>query len=142
MRKRKSILYVEDDFGSRSALPLILKDGEYEIHTAEDGIEGLRKLQESAQPYDLIITGIAMPGMDGDEMVSIIRETNMDTPILVISGGRYERGCELIKQGLVSACLPKPFGLDEVVNIVKLLLNNRFVNLFSYNIKSRKSDQV
>jgi DNA-binding NtrC family response regulator len=120
---RKKILVVDDDLGPRESLRLIFKPI-YDVSTAEDGSEGLQKIQESAQPYDLIITGIAMPGMCGDEMVSIIRATDTATPILVISGGRYEKGCELLKEGLVSACFAKPFKLDDVKNMVKLLLSD------------------
>ena len=124
MSMRKRILYVEDDLETQCILPLILKDINYKITMAEDGSEGLQKIQESAEHYDLIITGIMMPGMCGDEMVSIIRATDTETPILIISGGHYEKGCELLKEGLVSACFAKPFKLDEVKNMVKLLLSD------------------
>ncbi len=120
---RKRILYVEDDLGPRESVSMILKGDNYEINMAEDGSEGLKKIQESAQPYDLIITGIMMPGMNGDEMVSIIRKADTTTPILVISGN-YDRGSELLKEGLVSACFEKPYKLDEVKNMVTLLLSD------------------
>ncbi len=120
---RKKILVVEDDLGPRESLRLILKPI-YDVSTAEDGSEGLQKILESAQPYDLIITGIKMHGMCGDEMISIIRETDTETPILVITGGCYERGCELVKEGLVSACLEKPYSLSEIESMVKQLLGD------------------
>ncbi len=123
MKKRKRILYVEDDLGPRESVSMILKDGNYEINMAVDGSEGLQKIRESAQPYDLIITGIMMPGMNGDEMVTIIRETDKDTPIIVISGN-YERGSTLFKEGLVSACFAKPYNLHDVKSMVTLLLSD------------------
>ena len=120
----KNILYVDDDENTRCLVKDILTEGGYGISTAEDGSDGLDKLQVTKVPYDLIITGIAMPGMQGDEMISIIRKTDTDIPILVISGGRYERGCELVKEGMVSACFPKPFECIDVLNMVKLLISD------------------
>ena len=120
----KNILYVDDDENTRCLGKDILTEGGYSVITAEDGSDGLDKLQVTKEPYDLIITGIAMPGMQGDEMISIIRKTDTDIPILVISGGRYKRGCELVKEGMVSACFPKPFEYIDVFNMVKLLLSD------------------
>jgi two-component system response regulator PilR (NtrC family) len=120
---RKKILVVEDDLGPRESFRMILKPF-YNVSTAEDGSEGLQKIKEAAQPYDLIITGIKMHGMNGDEMVSLFRETDTETPILVITGGCYERGCQLVKEGLVSACFDKPYNLDEVKSMVELLLTD------------------
>ena len=120
----KNILYVDDDENTRCLVKDILTEGGYGISTAKEGIDGLDKIQKTKEPYDLIITGIAMPGMQGDEMISIIRKTDTDIPILVISGGRYKRGCELVKEGMVSACFPKPFEYIDVLNMVKLLLSD------------------
>jgi len=120
----KKILVVDDDLGPRELLRMILTSNGYYVSTAEDGSGGLDEIQKAKVPYDLIITGIAMPGMQGDEMISIIRETDKDIPILVVSGGRYERGCELVKEGMVSACFPKPFNSDELLNKVEQLLSS------------------
>ena len=120
----KNILYVDDDENTRCLVKDVLTEGGYSVSTAEDGSDGLDKIQKTRKPYDLIITGIFMGDMNGDEMISIIRKNNIDTPILVISGGGYDRGCELVKESLVSACLPKPFNTNDLLNMVKILISD------------------
>lgn len=115
-------MYVEDDLGPRLSVHMVLRKTEYEFETAENGGDGLKKIQETTVPYDLIITGIAMPVMCGDEMISIIRRKGLTMPILVITG-QYERGCKLVREKLVSACIPKPYNLNEIMNTVELLLS-------------------
>ncbi len=120
----KKVLVVEDDEDTGDLLKTIVEIEGYHVTTAEDGRDALERLQESTTPFDLIITGIAMPGMSGDEMIHIIRKTDKDIPILVISGGRYERGCELVKEGLVIDCMPKPFKVRSLANMINLLISD------------------
>ena len=125
---RKRILYVEDDRRTRELLHYLLTEEGYDLEMGEEGSEGLEKIEETRVPFDLIITGIAMPGMSGDDMVYFIRKWNKTVPILVISGGRYSRGCELVEAGLAQNCLPKPFKLDDLIVEVNLLLTGSWKN--------------
>lgn len=59
----------------------------YYVSTAEDAKEALQKLEEAVTPYDLVITGMVMPGMSGVDMVKEIRRNNVEIPIIVLSGG-------------------------------------------------------
>ena len=99
---------------------MLLRRTGYVFEMAENGEDGLKKIEETTVPYDLIITGIVMPVMCGDEMVSIICRKGLTMPILVITW-QYERCYKLIRQCLVSACIPKPYNLNDILNNVKLL---------------------
>ena len=120
---KKRILCVDDDVGPRESLRMILTSNGYYVSTAEDASGALQKLQEAVTPYDLIITGIIMPGMRGDEMISKICRDNMDIPIIVVSGN-HKKGCELVKEGLVSAFFPKPYTVTDLLNTVKILISD------------------
>lgn len=126
---KKKILIVDDELGPRESLRLILGPL-YELDMAEDGIEALNKLKESS--YDLIITDTRMPCMCGDEMISIIRkDIDMNVPIIVFDAGNiHEPYHTMLKKGLISACIPKPYSLQEVMSTIEieLLLSNVFRN--------------
>lgn len=79
------ILIVDDDIAARSALFFNLKEqmGFGEVYSAQDGFEGLELLDSFAP--DIIMTDIAMPKMDGLEMVTRIKEIDAQIPIVILS---------------------------------------------------------
>jgi two-component system chemotaxis response regulator CheY len=92
---------------------------------ADDGVDALRKLAQAR--YDIIITDINMPIMDGLKLVKRIRsdETHRDTPIMIITteGGEEDRQRAL---ALGATCyIAKPIQAPQVINKVKELLNLR-----------------
>lgn len=84
-REYKKVLVVDDSFSTREIEKSILELEHYDVATATDGIDGLEKLKE--QRFNLIITDIHMPRMDGLTFVENLRkdERYTDTPIIVIS---------------------------------------------------------
>lgn len=124
-RMKKRILFINDDLGPRETVECILsKTGYYVVSTAEDAFEALRKLQEAATPYDLIITDYRMPGMNGDEMALEIRKNNIDIPIILMSSWHDERLLKLVEEGLFSAFIAMPFNLEDFISKVRQLLGD------------------
>ncbi len=70
---KKKILVVDDSRATREVISGLLKGAGYDVDTAEDGMQALRML--SKEDYDLVVTDINMPGMDGYELTKTIRET-------------------------------------------------------------------
>jgi len=92
------------------------------IVEASDGIDALKKL--SAEEFDLILTDINMPIMDGLKLVSLVRgdEKHKDIPIIIITTEGAE---EDKKKGLAlgaNAYLPKPIQTAELLRLVKELV--------------------
>lgn len=81
LTKELVILYVEDEEEIRHQMLVLLRILFKEVHVASDGIEGLEIFQK--RYYDLIITDIQMPNMNGLDMVQIIRFTHPDIPIII-----------------------------------------------------------
>ncbi len=79
---RKKILVVDDDSVTRKFLAFLLKTEGFEIIPAQDGMEGLEKLAE--QNFDLVITDLNMPRMDGVEFIRNIRENSETSDLSVI----------------------------------------------------------
>jgi CheY-like chemotaxis protein len=84
--KRKKILIVDDDGFSRDLIRYSIENEGHELIEVESGQEALNIFQVMSD-IDLVITDLAMPGMDGDELVMRLRENRVHIPIIVVSGG-------------------------------------------------------
>jgi len=82
--ERKTILVVEDDPDVLSAIVKNLDHAGYRIITANDGMEGLKKVKSGG--YDLVITDIVMPYVSGTGVVSALKESNPHIPVIAITG--------------------------------------------------------
>jgi CheY-like chemotaxis protein len=80
-----TILLVEDHAEVRSAMHRVLQRIGHGVVEASDGGEALRFLQR--QSFDLVITDINMPGMDGIELILALNERWPDLPVIAVSGG-------------------------------------------------------
>lgn len=80
----KTILLVDDEEGIRKVLTISLMDMGFEVLTAENGKEALRRFQEARPP--LVLTDIKMPEMDGIELLRRIKAEDPETEVLMITG--------------------------------------------------------
>ena len=93
-----------------------------EVAEADDGVDGLKKL--SAQKFDILITDINMPVMDGLKLVSLVRkdEAHKDIPIVIITTeGASEDRQRALSLG-ANAYITKPIQAPQVITCVKELL--------------------
>lgn len=120
----KSILVVEDSSMTRAMIKSSLEDFEMDIDIIEasTGFEALKRLP--SQNFDLIITDINMPDINGLELINFIRKDTRFTsiPLLIVSTEKSE---EDKRRGLAigaNAYLTKPFNPDDLQQKVKSLL--------------------
>jgi two-component system response regulator YesN len=107
------ILIVDDESGVRRMMADTVRrfDGGYEVEEAEDGEEALKMLDDS---FDLVITDIRMPGMDGVELASLIRERHPDIIIFMLTGyAEFEYARAAIRSN-VSEYLLKPVSVQAL----------------------------
>jgi DNA-binding NtrC family response regulator len=110
------ILVVDDDDVIRDTLCELLSQ-EYSCQTAETAEEALAKLQ--AQPFDVVLTDISMPGLSGMELLNKVLQLYPGTSVIMISGlSDEEQAQSLISQGAFDYLL-KPFRLEVVEDSVK-----------------------
>ena len=114
------VLVVDDERKICELLKLLLgKDG-YEVDSAGDGPSALRLLRKG--PYDLVITDVKMPGMDGFELVERVRGVQRDIPLVVITGyATLGTAIQALRQG-VDDYVTKPFRLAEMRKVVSRVL--------------------
>jgi two-component system chemotaxis response regulator CheY len=116
-------LVVEDSPTMRQLISFALRRIKgLEVEEADDGVDGLKKLSE--QKFDILITDINMPVMDGLKLVSLVRkdETHKDIPIVIITTeGAAEDRQRAMTLG-ANAYITKPIQAPQVINCVKKLL--------------------
>ncbi len=103
------ILVVDDDLGICRSLEEILEADGCVVETASDGLEGLRRLE--ATPFDVVLTDVVMPNMDGHELFIEIRKRYPDLPVLMMTAFHYDKD-HIIKrsrmEGLEGVIFKKP----------------------------------
>ncbi len=118
---KKSILVIEDDAEVRSMLEDYLTYLDYEVFTAEDGLEGLKKIKSGS--YDLVITDIAMPYVSGIGIISILKEEHPEIPVMAMTGYGYHAE-ELANEKNANAIVSKPFDIQEIKQLIEDLLSD------------------
>ncbi len=119
-----SVLLVEDEENLHDALKLNLELEGYEITSAFDGHEALKKVQE--EYFDLIIMDVMLPGVDGISVTESIRLQNNEVPILILSAKNTSADRVAgLKKG-ADDYLTKPFNLEELLlRVQKLIEKNK-----------------
>lgn len=120
-----SILLIEDMDGVRSSLTTVLTMAGHKVEEASDGEAGLKKSDEKA--FDLIITDIIMPKLDGSEVILGLKKRRAQTPVLAISGGGASINAEqalMLARATADAVLPKPFSRTDLLQTVDQLVGS------------------
>ncbi|WP_447986779.1 response regulator [Nitrospira sp. Nam74] len=118
MASLNRVLIVDDDEATRRALSFCLASFGYESTEASDGIEALNRLQTGT--YALMIADYRMPGLNGLELLHIVKRT-WSIPVLFVSGDLSE-GEELVARSNDASVLRKPFDTSTLIPMVKLAL--------------------
>jgi DNA-binding response OmpR family regulator len=115
------ILIIEDDQEMRSLLEDFLKDEGYEADSAHDGLEALAKLAQES--FDLLITDIRMPGLNGLDILSAVKKFQFEMPVIVITAfGGEEVFRRSIARG-ADGYLEKPIRFHKLRNLIQELVS-------------------
>src|SRR5690606_19337527 len=108
-----SILIIDDERSIRNTLKELLEYEKFDVSEAEDGQEGIKKVESSK--FDLVLCDIKMPKMDGLEVLEKIQEKFPELPVVMISGhANIETAVEAIKQGAFDF-ISKPLDLNRLL---------------------------
>jgi len=119
------ILIVEDSTMVRITVKRTLASVDFNVDEAKDGQIGLdMALASSDNPYDLILTDLNMPNLDGLSMIQQLRETAAyaDTPIVMLTTESGEEKKAVGHGSGISAWLVKPFEPDALIETVGSML--------------------
>ena len=137
------ILVIDDEKSIRNTLKEILEYEGHEVQDAADGLDGLKKIE--AEKFDIILTDIKMPKMDGMELLEKVIELQNDTPVIMISGhGTIETAVEAIKKGAYDF-ISKPLDLNRMLITLRNALDRSSLVKETKTLKrkiSRNNDMV
>lgn len=118
----EAILLVDDDRDMRHTIGAVLKSLNYSVTVAEDGRQALELFQEHPGQFDIIITDIVMPVMNGDEMAAKVRQLDASIPLIFCSG--YDKAQSFNTEHTLPASLflHKPFTIEVLSQSIHTLL--------------------
>jgi heavy metal response regulator len=117
------ILVIEDEVKLAKLIKQVLEDEHYQVDVAHDGEKGLEMALIGS--YDLIITDLMLPGVDGVEICRTVRQEQNSVPVLMLTA---RDGVQDRVMGLDAGAddyLTKPFAFDELLARVRALLRRR-----------------
>jgi DNA-binding NtrC family response regulator len=118
-----SILIVEDEAKMQRLLQLSLAEEGYTTQAASDAESGLKLLRQTK--FDLVITDLKLPGMDGLEFLQSVKRTDAQVPVVLMTAfGTVETAVQAMKAGASDYVL-KPFSLEEMKLVIRKELNVR-----------------
>ena len=140
-----NILLIDDEEDIRTSLSKFIAKLGHSIETAEDGAEGLHRYVQ--KPFEMVITDIRMPGIDGIELLQQIKQNNTHpTEVVVITGhGDMENAIQALRYGAYNY-LQKPIDVRELAATIQrcadlVQLRSKYIDLKS-NFDSQLSQEL
>ena len=138
------VLYVEDDVVLRENTVALLRDLFHQIDEASDGVEALKCYKEHPNGYDIVITDLNMPHMNGMDLIRNIQSINPKQPIIVVSAhNETEFFLESIRNN-VNGYILKPIDFDQLLETlfkVASLVKERFTKASIHAKLQQKLDE-
>ena len=111
-----TVLVIDDEKGILQIIYQALTKFGHHVETAADGQEGIRKFDDGS--FDIVITDIRMPGIDGNGVVNHIRKSEKQSvPVIAISGTPWQ-----MENNAFDMVLAKPFPLNKLVESIGSLV--------------------
>lgn len=110
------VMVVEDDAELLEALTETLSSAGYGVAQARDGVDALKVLEQ--QQFDLLVSDIQMPNMDGHSLLKKVKEHHPDLPVMLMTAyGSIQQAVDAMRDGAVDYMV-KPFEAEVLVNMV------------------------
>jgi CheY-like chemotaxis protein len=119
----KRILVAEDNKITRDVVSRFLEFIGFEVALACNGIEALAVFLESS--FDLVLTDLKMPAMDGLSLARQIKERSPSTPVILLTGSDRETVWKKVERGPIDSVIFKPFRMEDLKRKVQGALASR-----------------
>lgn len=122
MSKHSKILIVDDELNIRRILQMAFEKVGHQVSVAEDAHHALQLLESNS--FDLVITDVTMPGMNGYELQKIVHENQPNIPVIIMTAyGTIPQAVAAIRNGAYEY-VTKPFDLDQLKKLVATALES------------------
>lgn len=122
-QRQLHILVVDDEISTRKVMKKIIENLGHKCDKAQDGSQALNLLNKNNfnnTPFDIILTDVQMPIMDGIEFISQARKQGFTIPIIILSGDNEEHDYTKVK---ANGNLIKPVSIEKLQYIINLVIN-------------------
>jgi len=113
----RRILVAEDNKSIRDVVSMFLDFMGFEVALAGNGVEALSLFLKNS--FDLVLTDIEMPIMDGWSLSHCIKERSPNTPVVLMTGGDRETVWKKVERGSIDSVIFKPFRLEDFKRTVQ-----------------------
>lgn len=130
------ILVIDDELDMLMLLRMIIEDNtDYEVEATNNPSEALKMVMEN--DYDLVVSDLKMPGMDGLELFDEVKGMKPDLPLIIITAyGSLETADEAMKMG-VADFITKPFRKDSILFTINRVLELARVRRENIELKKK-----
>jgi CheY-like chemotaxis protein len=121
------LLVIDDEPSVRETLALLLRKDGHLVFTAADGEEGLEMFQLAqlqGNPFNVVITDLGMPRMDGLTVARKIKAISPDTPVILLSGWGFRIKSEEVREA-IDLVLTKPATYQQIRRALSQIWNRR-----------------
>ncbi len=129
----KNILIVDDEAVIREGMRRILESEGYFVETSASGRAAIEKIQE--KDFDVVVTDLKMPGMDGIEVLKAIKILQPDVPVIIITGySTVDTAVEAMKSGAFDY-IAKPFTPEQITEKVQKAIARKALLIENFQMK-------
>lgn len=133
------ILIIDDELDMLMLLKMILEDNtSFDVKTTNSPTDGLKMIGDGS--FDLVITDLKMPGIDGMELFKEIKENQPDLPVIIITAfGSQEAADEAIQEGIADF-ITKPFKKQRILISIRKALEMYRLRKENIELKKKLKD--
>jgi two-component system response regulator AtoC len=128
------VLVIDDDASLRFTLEAVLSDAGLVVEACDGGVSGLAAFE--ARGADTVLTDLAMPGMDGMQVLERMRANDPSVPVLMLTAHGSERVAVAAMKAGAFDYIPKPFDPDELVLAVRRAIDWRELRLQNARLRT------
>ena len=122
-RDRDIILVVDDEPSVLKVMRIALEKSGFRVVVAENGAEALEKFKQMRDQIRVLITDMAMPGMNGLDLIRSIRNLNPAVDIVATTGMTTSDQMQAIRDGGVRHVLSRPCGSRQLIELIRELFS-------------------
>ncbi len=112
------VLLIDDEAAFLKMMERALNSFGYQVNSYRSPLDGLRAYQEDPSAYDLVVTDLDLPWVDGNAVARQVREINSEIPIILVSGCNWKLDSSDSNFQNFTGILTKPFSLDDMQNTI------------------------
>jgi two-component system response regulator PilR (NtrC family) len=135
------ILVVDDELSMREFLEILLENNGYDVTTANGGTDAVAKLNATETPFDLVLTDLKMPQVDGIQLLEFVKSHHPSVEVIMMTAfSTTETAIKAMKLGAFDY-LSKPFKVDEVSVVVQRCLDKKELSRENQRLRDELSER-